>query len=400
MTEHEFLQLNTAESLDFLNQHKHLKPDEFALKFASRSDLPIRAIAEQIACYKKAEKKFPTLHNQNLIYTKRAFEQASSEATAHLKRFYLKGESIADLTGGLGIDSLFFSEFVHSVTYCERDPLLAKIASSNFDKLDKSITVVSSDGLNFLRKQKDLAFSWIYVDPDRRDAVSRKISIAEYEPNIIEHEALLLQKAPQVMVKVSPMVDLTSLRLALKSLDEFVVVSVDNECKEVWLILRSVKKFADVQIKALCYNSSTKQTFHIEKDLFQKFEKSVSLMPKAYFIEPDKAIIKARLTDKLAKKHQLEFLNENCDYLTSSMLLTGIPARAFKVDTVLPFKKKTVQSYLKANQITRASIARRNFPDSPEFLRKQFKLKEGGNHALFFTTNSKNELITILTSRL
>lgn len=401
MTLDEFNALQSPEALAFLREYSDLKPNEFALKFASRKELPIRAMAEQLSCAFRAAKKFPTLHTADLIYTKRSIEQCSSEFTARLKRFYLKGKTLADLTGGLGIDSIFSAEQFEAVHYCERELLLGKIASRNFGLLGKTISVHEGDGIDFLKSQKNNSFDWIYLDPDRRDKnASRKIDIEDYEPNLIAHEALLLEKAAEVMVKVSPMVDLTRLRHELQSLDEFVVVSVDNECKEVWLILRRKRHFGDVRVKALCYNSRTDKTFHIEKEQFQKFAKVSAPMPQTYFIEPDRAIIKARLSDKFAEKHNLSFINENCDYLTSTAAPQQLPCRAFTVVDVLPYKKKTVSNYLKANGITRATVARRNFPDSPDFLRKMFKLKEGDGTYLFFTKNSRDEHIAIVATRL
>ena len=111
----------------FIKSNSHLSAQDILLKYSGKIDLPIKEIAEQIECRKKAEKKLPSLRRQNLIYKKISLEQSSSEITAEYKSSRLSGRRIIDLTGGLGIDSIYFSKIFDEVIFCERSKELCEI---------------------------------------------------------------------------------------------------------------------------------------------------------------------------------------------------------------------------------------------------------------------------------
>ena len=188
--------LTQPEIQKFIDENKHLSAAKVVLKFSSNKELPVREIAEQIECINKAEKKLPELSKQNLLYKKISLEQASSELTAGYKSQKLRGKRIIDLTGGLGIDSIYFSKTFEEVIYCELNEELAEIAKYNFKTLGiKNIVVKKGDGIKILKEFDDNYFDWIFIDPSRRDKDKRSVDIKYYSPDVVENMKLFLQKS-------------------------------------------------------------------------------------------------------------------------------------------------------------------------------------------------------------
>ena len=136
MTIEEFQSLNKKVSKTFLHDHIELNSKEFALKFHHRTDLPIRALAEQLHCLDKVKSKIPSFYNTYLIFTQRAIEQCSSEATAKYKQSLIDGNTLLDMNCGLGIDSYFLSNSFTKIDSIENNDVLFTIVKSNFEKLN------------------------------------------------------------------------------------------------------------------------------------------------------------------------------------------------------------------------------------------------------------------------
>ena len=168
MTRDELQKLLDPNAIGLIEKHAADDPAAFALKHHNRSGLPVRAIAEQIACRRKAAKKLPKLSRRNLLYTSLSLEQASGERASSYKAGLerIEGEKMLDMTGGLGIDSIFFARRFDEVVYVERDDVLVEIASRNFEELGiRNISVVQGDSVEVLRASLDESFDWIYIDP-------------------------------------------------------------------------------------------------------------------------------------------------------------------------------------------------------------------------------------------
>lgn len=399
MTQSELDQLLKKESLEFLKEHKGDNPDALALKYGRSTSLPVRAVAEQLQCMKKAEAKLPELSKQINLYEKTALEQASSEFTAAYKAGLFHGESLIDLSGGMGIDDIYFSKSFSEVIYCEQNSLLTKIFALNLAALGiGNISIREGNSIEILSSYPDNYFDCIFADPARRDLNRRYIGLRECSPDVVENEELLLNKSAKVLIKASPALEIEEVRKQFQSLKEFTVISVDNECKEVLLNLeRGYRTQNGVAVKAVLIDSKT----HSQKTLSAGSGKDRNISPGvlSYFYEPDSAIIKARLSMSVAEEHSLLFLNNSVDYLTSGELKKGFPGRTFKVNRVLPYKVKEIKQYLKQENITSANIARRDFPDRPETIKKLLNLKDGGEHYLFFTKDIFGKPIVIFCNK-
>ncbi len=402
MTLEELHRLLDPQVQDLIAKHIDDDPAAFALKFHRMSGIPVRAVAEQITCRQKAVKKLPTLSLRKLLYTKLSFEQASGERAALYKSEMkgMEGKKMLDMTGGLGIDSIFFARRFEEVVYVERDAVLAEMAAHNFRETGTgNITVTQGDSSTLLETFPDDAFDWIYLDPARREKGKRSVALEETEPNVVALHNLLLQKARNVCVKASPALEISVLPRKLPSLSEVIVLSVDRECREIVLICNRERKpeASAAVVKAVCLCAGGETVVSSEEAGVSG--KAIAEEVGEYFYEPDPAIIKARMTEVLAERHELLFINPQVDYLTSNRKIVPFPGRVFRVKASLAYKSKTFRSFLKNSGITSASIQRRDFPLSPDELRRMYRLKESDEQYLFFSKDSKGTPLCLFCER-
>ncbi|MBN1278523.1 MAG: hypothetical protein K9I59_01535 [Chlorobium sp.] len=395
MTFDELRQLLLPENLGLLNAHGSDDPADFAMRFQSRHDLPSRVIAEQLACRRKALKKLPGLSLKGLLYASLALEQSSGEAAAIYKASLTGGERLIDLTGGLGIDTVFFSKAFRNVVYCERDPMLAELATYNFRRLGiVNVQICQGDSLTTLHSFPDGHFDWIFVDPARREGGRRSIGLGAASPDVTAAHDLFLRKASKIMIKASPALELSGLKEYLPSLSEIRVVSVGGECREELLLLdRSMTIGATVKRKALLL-AEDGSVVHETSGAGDE-SRTVAQRVLKYFYEPDAAIIKAGLTKKLALDLGLSFMNGSVDYLTAEGFIPDFPGRIFRVVAVERYTPKTFRFFLCHYGITGAAIQRRDFPLRPDEIRKKYRLLESDSRYLFFTRNTESELVCV-----
>lgn len=402
MTRDELQRLLNQDVQVLMEKHAADDPAAFALKHHSRSGLPVRAVAEQIACRRKAVKKLPKLSRRNLLYTSLSLEQASGERAASYKAGLdgIEGEKMLDMTGGLGIDSIFFAHRFDEVVYVERDEVLAEIASRNFKELGiRNISVVQGDSVEVLKTSPRESFDWIYIDPARREKRTRSVALEESVPNVVDLHDLLLKKTGKFCVKASPALEISGLREKLPSLSQVLVLSVDRECREIILICeRGAQLAAAVTVKAVCLRAGNETVVVAGEDRVSR--RHVADRIGKYFYEPDPAIIKARLSEVLAEKCQMEFINPFVDYLTSDTEVVSFPGRAFKVKETLLYRSKTFRRFLKTNGITAASVQRRDFPLSPDEIRRIYSLEESDELYLIFSKDPAGKLLCLFCERL
>ena len=400
MLKEELEQLKNPEIFDVFLENRENPSKELSLKLRNKNNIPHRAISEQVACYQKAKIKLPHLIDKYLLYDKIALEQASSEATAIFKTSLIFGKKIIDLTGGLGIDDIFFSTNFLKVTYCEINEVLTEIFAHNLKQLQiKNIEIVNFDSIEYLKNKKDSSFDWIYIDPSRRDANRRSVDLKYCTPNVFKNMPLFFQKSKNVMIKVAPAYDITEAARKFPNLTEIFVISVDGECKEVLLILKKNVFNAKIKSFTILLNSKSEHKQIISHVLFEK-EVNILSEIKSYFYEPDCSIIKSDLVHFLAKDLNLSFINNNSPFLTNAKLLSSFPGRRFKIITLLIYNEKEIKKYLKTNGILKANVARRGFRLSVEEIRRVFKLKDGGDLYLFFTSDLNKQAIMIVTTKI
>ena len=387
---------------EFIKTNSRLSTQEILLKYSGKSELPIKEIAEQIECRKKAEKKLPSLSKKNLIYKKISLEQSSSELTAEYKSSRVRGKHMIDLTGGLGIDSIYFSKIFDEVIFCEQSKELCEIAGHNFKTLGiNNIQVKTGDGIEILKNYNDKHFDWIYADPSRRNLSKRSVDIKYYSPDVLENFELLKSKTKNLLLKLAPAFDITEAFNLFSELSEFSVVSVNNECKEVLLFFNFDKHHPRLQIKSAAILNENAETQIFNTKIDDGIPRLLGNPDENfYFYEPDAAIRKAGLSNFIADKFKMKFINSISDYLISEETIRDFPGRKFKIVHTVFYNVKEIKKYLIQNGIAKTNIARSNFPFKPEELKQKLKLKDGGEDYLFLSKNPKDKLLFIHCRRI
>ena len=356
-----------------------------------------KELVQQLQGRKKSREKLPTWFKTPGIYypEKVQLEQTSSERTAQYKAALISGNRVADLTGGFGVDTYFFSQKIPHLTHCEIDPELHEIVRHNAQVLGMTnIDFRCEDGIEFLRNSQT-KFDWVYLDPSRRDnSKNRVFQLSDCAPEVSTHRKLLLTKSEAVMIKTSPLLDLSSGIEELQQVDEIHVVALNNEVKELLWILRDGATPEDIRIKTANLLKGQNQFFEFKR-MDERNALSSYAEPSTYLYEPNSAILKAGGFKILCEAFGVEKLHEHSHLYTSDTLLP-FPGRVFKIDKILSANKKS----LSAIKGTKANVSTRNFPESVAQIRKKFKLKDGGEIYLFFTTNKDGQHIVIQCSKI
>lgn len=390
----------SAATRQFINEHRHDNVRELALQGRKYPDVDMPFAITQIAGRQAAADKIPSWSaTDGLLYPKHlSMEQCSSEATATYKASLLKGNTFADLTGGFGIDCAFISRNFAKAVYVERQTELCDIAKHNFPVLGLNhIQVINSDGVEYLRQMEET--DCIFLDPARRNEHGGKtVAISDCEPDVAELSPLLLSKAKRIMIKLSPMLDLSLALHDLPSTDEVHIVSVANECKELLLILNKERKGEEVTIH--CINigkDNTQQKFSFTRKEEQEAACTYAVQTGGYLYEPNASILKAGAYRSIAKAYKLDKLHPNSHLYTSDAYISDFPGRIFRIENTFTLNKKEVKEHLQGTE--KANITVRNFPVTVAELRKRLKLKDGGDIYLFATTLADERKVLIKCSK-
>ena len=375
---------------DFIDQNLKSNLTQLILKGSPFDRVTIQEIATQITAKGKSEKKLPSwFQTQNIYYPpKLNLEQTSSELTANYKASLVSGSHLIDLTGGFGVDSFAFSKSFQKVTHCELNSELSEIASHNFIQLDADhIDPKIGDGLQYLSDSNE-KFDCIYVDPSRRNDAKGKVFLLEdCEPNVPENLDALFEKSNTILIKTSPILDITSAINELHSVKEIHIVAVSGEVKELLFLLES-KYLGKISIKTINFQKKDQQEFEF---IFQSEANSTYSLPKHYLYEPNAAILKSGGFHHISQKLAIDKLHAHSHLYTSEDLI-DFPGRSFKITQVTNYDKKKIKKFLSEKK---ANITTRNFPKTVQQIRKELKIKDGGNDYLFFTTNREDQLVCV-----
>jgi hypothetical protein len=375
----------------------HLKSDitKLILKGSPFDDISIQELANQIIAKQKSEQKLKTWFSTENIYypPKISIEQTSSEITANYKSTLIVGTSIIDITGGFGIDCFFFSRQFKDVIHCEINEDLSTIVKHNYQQLNiKNIETISGDGIEFL-KNSDTTFDCIYIDPSRRNNTKGKVFLLkDCLPNVPENIDFLFTKTTQILLKNSPILDISSAISELKFVKEIHVVAIKNEVKEVLFLLEKNYE-SDIQIKTINIQKEDTQRFNFK---LKEAVTSIYSEPLSYLYEPNAAILKSGGFHQISKQLNLFKLHQHSHLYTSEQLI-DFPGRSFKIRNVINYDKKRLKKLLTEKK---ANITTRNFPKTVAQIRKETGIKDGGKSYIFFTTDNKNELKSIICSKI
>lgn len=342
-----------------------------------------------------------------------------------------------DLTGGFGVDfSYIASQLGVKSMYVERQAHLCEAAKENFGRLGlKNAIVKNGDGIEVLHSfaskkeaaasdslgitedqpqsllKTNLGLKLIFIDPARRDDAGNKVvSLKDCTPDVTLLQEEMLSKADYVIIKLSPMLDWHRAISELSHVREVHIISVNNECKELLLVL-SARNMSEMEVSSAdgevkhagnlriyCVNDA--QSFVCDE--LDMESSSVKIAPSTleemqYLYEPNASLMKAGCFSVLSKRYGARMLSKNSHLFVSQAPIEAFPGRSFRIIAISSFNKKELKRYLSG--ITKANIATRNFPLSVAELRKRLKLKDGGETYIFATTLSDESHVLVITEK-
>ena len=410
---------------DFIRQHQDEDVRQLAFLGSKNPEVDMPFALDQIRGRKMARAKLPRWANiDGIIYPPHiSMEQCSSESTALYKAELAarllglpassSSEEIGfvDLTGGFGVDfSYIASRLGMSSMYVERQAHLSEAAKENFERLGlKNAIVKNEDGIEVLHSLKELKL--IFIDPARRDDTGNKVvSLKDCTPDVTVLQEEMLLKADYVIIKLSPMLDWHRAISELSHVREVHIISVNNECKELLLVL-SARNMGDMEassadgevkhagnLRIYCINDA--QSFVCEELDMEASQVKIAPSPleeMQYLYEPNASLMKAGCFGVLSERYDARMLSKNSHLFVSRELIAAFPGRSFRIIAVSSFNKKELKRHLSG--ITKANIATRNFPLSVAELRKRLKLKDGGEIYIFATTLSDESHVLVITEK-
>lgn len=394
----------TREFIDFVNTHLEEDTARLLLSAGRYPGIDIAAAVQQIEGLRTAKEKWPgLLECEAFVYPPRLNrEQASSEETATHKAYVADGlcgeeafVSVADLTGGMGIDSIAFArrsrpvnplrtQVLSHVDYVDRSATLCALMEHNSKVLDLgNIAVHCADSLEWLTST-DRHYDIIYIDPARRAASGRKVAAFEdCEPNILQHMELLRRRCRWLLVKASPMIDISLAERQLGDVAEVHVVSVRGECKEVLFVCGAHE--GETAVHCVIRGRSEGSFYDCYFTRGEEDEAMPQFCPtiRRYLYEPDAALMKGGPYNLICQWMGVEKLARNTHLYTSDRHIGDFYGRTWEVLREVRLNRKDITEAVPSGK---AHVAVRNYPVAAADLQRQLGLKEGGELFVVATT--------------
>ncbi len=410
-------------------QHRDDDPQRLAL-----SKMPngwsAAFVAQQVDALRRLRHKVPAWYQPGLLFpVALSLEQASSERTARYKARLFSGKKMADLTGGLGVDTFFFAQHFGEVLHIEQRAELSEAVRHNFEQLGATnIRCLNSTAEQFLAQNTD-TYDLVYLDPARRDgAGGRVFRLEDCQPNILDIKDLIFKTTPQILLKTAPLLDLRRAADQLGEVSRIWVVAADDECREVLYLLEgggwrvegggfarrnfdeggeavdggqptansqqptANSRLDDIPICAIhLLKDGSEQTFEFTFGT-ERLAQAAFSVPQKYLYEPNPAVLKAGAFRSFAQHYGLSKLHPNTHLYTSAERVPDVPGRIFSIETVCRYDRKSVAAAVPEG---RANIAVRNFPDSAEQVRQRLGLRDGGEVYLFAATDVEGKKVVV-----
>ena len=418
---------------NFVLAHDDDDPARLLLSAGRWPDIDVRRAARAIEARRKVRDKIPSwLAHPAIDYpSSLSLEQCSSEETARYKQAFVPAggavaagapcaaatagaAAVADLTGGLGVDTWMLAQCAATVDYCERNPDLCAAARHNFAELGlANVTVHEGDGVAWLRRHPG-RFALIYLDPARRGGRGgsggsssgggsngrRLYDIADCEPNLLEILPLLLEKADRVMAKISPMADITRTLSQIPEIRELHVVAAAGEVKEILLLMEALPESAQPAThpgenpapKIVAVDGSIR--FEFTPDEEPAAEVRYADAVGRYLFQPAKALRKAGAFRLLSARFGLTKLAPSTHLYTGDTPTPDFPGKTFEVTEVLPWNNATIKAI--RQRFDRLDLTALNFPLDTDALRHRLSLPAGGPTHAFATTLSDRQKVLIV----
>ncbi|MDQ1161977.1 hypothetical protein QE422_002345 [Chryseobacterium sp. SORGH_AS 447] len=327
----------------YINANLNTDLHALLLKKSPFPEVSMQEIVQQIKGKQVAQKKFPFLLKDGIIFPPQlSLEQSSSEKTALYKSHILKGDKFIDLTSGFGIDAYYLSENFKETTLVEQNADLLETVRNNWNVLARKATFINQKLEDFLEENQK-SFDVVYLDPARRDTLKNKVFLLEdLSPNILEIQEKLLSISNHMVIKLSPLIDLKYLVSVLPHIFRIEIIAVKNDVKEVVVFL---SKESTGEISCNCVNLDSGEptfTFHFGQEESQA---ATYGEPERYIYIPNNAVLKAGIFNLISQKFSLTKLHPNTHFYTSDQKIPDFPGRVFEME---PVEAKQVQKSKRA----------------------------------------------------
>lgn len=410
----------TEKEIEFIEEFQGCDdPERLLLSRNKYEGINVPLCVNSIKARKKIRNKLPEWYgNPRLAYPNLlCTEQCSSQATAEYKVSVLKrllrfdtpaGHTGADLTAGLGADSLYLSHLTEKLYCYEQNRELCRALEYNMKELGReniAVTEMETTLESVAALPGNLSF--IYIDPARReagDSSRRKYSIKECTPNLLELADALLHKSGILLAKLSPMADIRECLRLLPQTTEVHVVAVNNECRELLFVMQPEERGMPHGHQALIYgvNICQKEGEMMHSGCFTfcllEEEEAVARYcsrPGNYLYEPDRHLLKCGAFKLLSQRYNLLKLAPATHLYTSDEPCNGFPGKIFAITEVCDFSKQTMKAMAKRFPVI--NLTARNFPLGSDAMKKSYGIKDGGDRHLFVTTLTDSRKTIILT---
>ncbi|WP_343658574.1 RsmD family RNA methyltransferase [Chryseobacterium sp.] len=376
------VKLINKEIQNYINENLNTDLHTLLLKKSPFPEVSMQEIVQQIKGKQVAEKKFPFLLKEGIVFPPQLnLEQSSSEKTALYKSEILNGNTFIDLTSGFGIDAYYLSQNFDDITLIEQNTELLEIVEHNWNILGRRAKFINRKLEDFLAENKE-NFDVIYLDPARRDQHKNKVFLLEdLSPDILEIQEKLQSVSSLVVIKLSPLIDLKYLISVLPGISRIDIIAVKNDVKEVVVFLSNENT---AKMICNCVNLESRESAF--SFIFGEEETAQSdySEPEKYIYIPNNTILKAGVFNLISQKFGLKKLHPNSHLYTSGERITNFPGRIFEMEIV------DSKSIKKKGQF---NIIAKNYPLKPEEIKKKYSLKDGGDHYLIFTQSKKGKII-------
>ena len=378
--------LENKEARTFIRQHIAADTSLLSLKYSSSVDTNFTVWLQLIKLLAKAKFKLPLFHEKLLALDQRSYEQATSQRVAAYKSEFITGATLLDITGGLGVDSMFLADSIAEITAVEQNENLHKMATYNIQTLGiGNITRCLGDGVSFLSKK----YEWVYIDPDRRSDSGRSVALHLLQPNVLDLMLLLQKFATRVYIKLSPLFDIEELYRQFIGIETIHVIAQNGEVKEVGVVLNM----------ELSENSSTIRL----RDVATSFDIYLEKAPKSnwnyvqdddtysFVLQPIALVAKTKsaayfLEKVEAKKHDAFEI-----FFSNSEVPEGF--RNLKIIEKSNLNSKNIKAMLARLGIRQVNISVKGLRDQPSIWHKKLGTTDGGKYYLLILKSNKSEAI-------
>ncbi len=368
---------------EFIEQNLEANTSDLMFKYGKDTNLKY-AIA-QIAARQKIKSKLPSIYyNQEFILPAMiSLEQASSEITAKYKADITNYNTSCDLTGGFGIDTLFIAKRSAKHIYIEQNKELCEVFQKNIKSLHlENIEIINSDSLSILKELQEIP-EFVFLDPARRSIEGKKTYYLEDTfPNPIEAINIIKDKFKKVLIKTSPMLDISRAVEQLPFIKEVHIVSVKNECKELLFLLENQYE-GKINYKTVNFTSDDSSQ---NMDFEENSGKLAIAKPNKYIYEANSSISKLGFWKNFTERYNLAALDINTHIFTSEQTIENFPGRVFELLEICKINKKDLSKTIPNKK---ANITIKNVPISIGDFKKKTGFKEGGDFYIFVVKSAE-----------